>query len=377
MTLRISSIFDGGNIACLDCSDPGNIRLEIAKDERTGFYQWFYFRLSGAAGKDCRLRLMNAGGSSYPEGWADYRAVASEDRRTWTRVETSYEDPVLTLRHRPSSDSIYFAYFAPYSMERHADLIAWAQGSPRAGLRVLGATLDGQDMDLLQIGEPGEGKRVCWIVARQHAGETMAEWWMEGFLHRLLDEADPLAREVLRRAVLYVVPNMNPDGSRRGHLRGNAMGTDLNRQWQSPSLEVSPEVFLVKREMEATGVDFCLDVHGDEVRHFNYLIGPDGIPGWSERLGGLFEDYKRALKTANPDFQVGPGYPVPGPGRANLTMCGTYNAETYDCLSMTLEMPFYDTLETPNQAFGWSPERSRKLGAANLDALASVLERLR
>ena len=375
--IRISSGFDGGNISCLDCTDPSDIRLEIRKDERTGFYQWFYFRLSGAAGEDCRLKIVNAGGASYAEGWPAYRAVVSEDRETWVRVETGYENGTLTIRHTPASNSVYFAYFAPYSMERHADLIAWAQRSPRARLRVLGATLDGQDMDLLQLGEPGAGKRACWVIARQHAGETMAEWWMEGFLGRLLDEDDALAREVLRRAVLYVVPNMNPDGSRRGHLRGNAIGTDLNRQWQAPSLEVSPEVFLVKREMAARGVDFCLDVHGDEVRHFNYLLGPDGIPSWSERLGGLFEDYKRALKTANPDFQVGPGYPVPAPGKANLTMCGTYNSETYDCLSMTLEMPFYDTLETPDAVHGWSPARSRKLGAANLDALSSVLERLR
>src|SRR3546814_8617380 len=81
---------------------------------------------------------------------------------------------------------------------------------------------------------------------------------------RLLDSVDPVAREVLSRAVLYVVPNMNPDGSRRGHLRTNASGANLNREWQSPSLERSPEVLLVRDRMERSGVDFCLDVHGDE-----------------------------------------------------------------------------------------------------------------
>lgn len=29
-------------------------------------------------------------------------------------------------------------------------------------------------------GTPGEGKRVAWIIARQHPGETMAEWAAEG-----------------------------------------------------------------------------------------------------------------------------------------------------------------------------------------------------
>lgn len=35
---------------------------------------------------------------------------------------------------------------------------------------------------------------------------------------------------------------MNPDGSWRGHLRTNAAGANLNREWAKPSLETSPEV---------------------------------------------------------------------------------------------------------------------------------------
>ena len=33
-------------------------------------------------------------------------------------------------------------------------------------------------------------------LARQHPGETMAEWFVEGLLERLLDNADPVARKV-------------------------------------------------------------------------------------------------------------------------------------------------------------------------------------
>ena len=38
------------------------------------------------------------------------------------------------------------------------------------------------------------------------------------------------------------MPNVNPDGSIRGHLRTNATGANLNREWQDPTLERSPEV---------------------------------------------------------------------------------------------------------------------------------------
>lgn len=50
-------------------------------------------------------------------------------------------------------DAIYYAYFAPYSYERHQDLIAKSISSKQVRLEVLGETLDGHDIDLLQIGE--------------------------------------------------------------------------------------------------------------------------------------------------------------------------------------------------------------------------------
>src|SRR3546814_2841197 len=70
----------------------------------------------------------------------------------------------------------------------------------------------------------------------------MAEWWMEGALEKLLDDDDPVSRRLRQKATFHVVPNMNPDGSSRGHLRTNAVGTNLNREWHEPSAEKSPEV---------------------------------------------------------------------------------------------------------------------------------------
>lgn len=37
-----------------------------------------------------------------------------------------------------------------------------------------------------------------WIVARQHPGESMAEWWCEGLLKRLVDPHDALAVHSLK-----------------------------------------------------------------------------------------------------------------------------------------------------------------------------------
>ena len=49
-------------------------------------------------------------------------------------------------------DSIYFAYFPPYSYARHQELIARTHSKRNVRLEVLGETLDGYDLDVLRIG---------------------------------------------------------------------------------------------------------------------------------------------------------------------------------------------------------------------------------
>src|SRR5688572_254152 len=74
MPIVISSAFDAGNIRVVG-EDGDRIDLEIVKDHLSDFYQWFYFRLAGAAGRSVTLRIVNCGGAAYPNGWPGYQAV--------------------------------------------------------------------------------------------------------------------------------------------------------------------------------------------------------------------------------------------------------------------------------------------------------------
>lgn len=370
MTLSVTSAFDGGNIR-LVAIEGDRIDLEIAKDRESDFYQWFYFRVTGGAGRELELRIVNAAGSAYPHGWDGYRACLSSDREEWERIDTAYEGGVLTMRTTPAADSVWIAYFAPYTMERHHDLIASVSGFPGVEYRSLGQTLDGQELDCLTI---GEGPLSVWLYARQHPGETMAEYWMEGALEKLLDEADPVSRRLRQKATFHIVPNMNPDGSRRGHLRTNAAGVNLNREWHAPSMEKSPEVFLVLEEMKRTGVDFAMDVHGDEAIAANFLAGFEGIPSHTAEQQALYDRFGETLVKLSPDFQTEKGYEIAKPGQANLSMSTAQVAERFGAVSMTLEMPFKDNEALPDPEHGWSPERCRLLARSCLDTLHALID---
>ena len=376
MTMKISSNFDSGNITVVDLKETGEIDLKIRKDTASDFLQWFHFRLTGALDISCNISILNAGETTFPDGWENYHACASYDCVEWFRVPTRFEDGVLKIDYQPSNNSVYFAYFAPYSYQAHQNLIHRAQRSDLCRLDVIGETVEGRDLDLLVIGDEGIGHNI-WIIGRQHPGESMAEWFIHGLVERLLDESDPVSRQLLQKACFYIVPNMNPDGAIAGNLRANAAGANLNREWKSPSLERSPEVYHTLQKMDETGVDLLLDVHGDEAIPYNFVAGGEGVPGYTDRIGKLEKRFKDAWMAFSPDFQDEHNYGKDEPETANMTVCSNAVGYRFNCLSFTIEMPFKDNDDLPDPIYGWSDERSMILGESVLNPILYVIDHLR
>lgn len=375
--MHISSQFDSGNIRVIKADAPEDIVLGINQDHQSEFYQWFHFRLFGEVLTTHTLTITDLAKSAYPDGWKDYNVLASYDRETWFRVDSEFDGNNLKFSLTLEQPSVFFAYFIPYSYERHLDLISDAQMFLDCEHRLLGQTLDGRDLSMLVIGDEAPGKKKVWITARQHPGESMAQWCAEGLIYRLLDEEDGLSRDLLNQATFYVIPNMNPDGSARGHLRTNAAGTNLNREWAEPTAEKSPEVLYVLNAMDEIGVDMYLDLHGDEALPYNFVAGSEGIPSYDARLEQLETTFKQTLLAVTPEFQDEFGYPKDKPGEANLAVASNAVGERFKCLAYTFEMPFKDNANLPDPVFGWSVQRCQQLGEDLLIATRSVLPTLR
>ena len=134
------------------------------------------------------------------------------------------------------------------------------------------------------------------------------------------------------------------------------------------------EVAAVLAAMDRTGVDLSLDVHGDETLPHVFVDGADVDPQATPAQVAGIERFKAALLAASPAFQTKVGYPPTYAGDEAPGMCTRAVARRYGAIGLTLEMPFKDSLETPDPAAGWSAEASRRLGRETLQA---VLEGLR
>lgn len=378
MTLSISADFDSGNIQVLDASDRERVTLAIRPDIASAHFQWFHFCVEGLEiGADHHFSLVNASESAFNSAWTGYNAVASYDHQNWFRVPSNFDGKALNFSLAPSESRVWFAYFEPYPRGRHAWLIEQALAQPGMQCLATGRSVEGRDIPLLRKGDGAPGKRKVWMIAQQHPGEHMAEWFIEGVIDRLQRDDDPVIADLLACADLYLVPNMNPDGAFHGNLRTNARGKDLNRAWQDSSEALSPEVFFVQQQMEHYGVDMFLDVHGDEEIPYVFTAACEGNPGYTPHQEQLEAHFRRRLGEITVDFQSVHGYPRSAPGQANMNLACNSVGERYQCLSLTLEMPFKDNDNAPEAHTGWNGKRSAQLGRDVLTVLSEMVPVLR
>jgi murein tripeptide amidase MpaA len=371
--IQVTSAFDSGAITVLDAGNAADIRLALRPDICADFSQWFYFRVSGVRNTDLRLHLDKVAKSTYPAGWPGYRAVASYDQQNWFRVDSEFDGASLIVRHHSTADLVWFAYFEPYPMDRHAGLLARCQGWPGVQVRTLGLSCAARPIDVVEAGPLDPQLPQVWVICRQHPGESMAEWFAEGMLERLADRADPIVTQLLRGARLHIVPNMNPDGTALGNLRTNAKGIDLNRAWINPSPESSPEVFVVRNAILASGATIFLDVHGDEALPYIFLASSQAQPYFTAAHRQREQQFMAALLDLSPDFQTVHGYPPAAFRPETLAMASQWVANKFECLSFTVEMPFKDNANLPDALVGWNGARSKRLGAAMVGAIHRAL----
>lgn len=337
--MAISADFECGNIV-VESETDADVALSIRNDSNASYFQWFYFKDTPQIGLERTYRIYNAYAASYPLAWKNYNVLASYNGEDWFRIPSYYDGSHFMWMHRAEEDAISFAFFVPYLEDQRTKLIENVSAVAHVTHRVLSKSLQGRDIDLLVFGDEGRADVAkIWVVSRQHAGEPMAEYATEAIIRKLADTNDANGKALVEKATVYVVPNMNPDGSALGNLRANSAGVDLNRIWHSPDSN-TPSVSAVLAEMEKTGVDYFIDMHGDETRPYLWFIAPNATV--SPQHQDVQQGYEAFIAEQFPEVQPPPQSIIDGvmpePG-----LSINYIAKTYDCPAWVIELPFKET----------------------------------
>lgn len=210
------------------------------------------------------VRIENAGQTQYAAAWSHHVPyVRRDDDWQPTDLPVGYEGGCLQFAVRVNDNTLTAAWYPPYSL---ADLDAFVN-AVLADLPY--ATVERADSGHVTVCLGNVRAPVIFVVARQHPGESIGSFVLEGFLRRLLADSDD-SRRVLERFRFVVIPAINVEGIRKELHRHDPQGRDLNRSWTSrPEPQ---DIAVVKAALgKVTDLFAFIDIHGDEVSKINFI----------------------------------------------------------------------------------------------------------
>lgn len=260
--MEISRNFDGASIGLYDYKAcEGTLYFDLARNERGMVNHSFCFYCSDAP-SHLKVVIRNANKSIFAHGWQGYAPFAKADE-SWRRTEKAfqYDGASASLELENLPPNFMLAWYPPYPSIRLNELLGAVAENPdfkvteEAGVR------------FVEAGNP-EGPRF-FILGRQHPGETMASFFVEGFLKKLADNSSE-SRNLLAKYKFSIVPLANPSGAEQGFHRTDPEGNDYNLCWNRSDI---PEINAIKGFLGCGQPPVvCLDVHGDEVSKGNYFF---------------------------------------------------------------------------------------------------------
>ncbi|CAH1114197.1 unnamed protein product [Psylliodes chrysocephalus] len=254
---------------------------------------WFYFGMkapSPCLNVKFNMVDLNRQGKMYSQGMAPvYRIIPGKPK--WERISDkptySIQDDIFTLsfkfRTSDNTDAImYFAFTYPFSyseLERmlmnidakYLNIHPISDDDIYYVRETVTHSTDGKPIDLLTItsyhgaSQDREvklknlfsksivprpfkfpGKKVIFVSARVHPGETPSSFVFNGLLSLLLSRDDIIAQTLRKMYVFKLIPFLNPDGVSRGHYRTDSKGVNLNRVYLNPSITEHPSVYAAR-----------------------------------------------------------------------------------------------------------------------------------
>ena len=142
------------------------------------------FESPARGGRRCTCGSSMRAAAAFAQGWPGYSVRASTDRIAWRMLPTRYADGILEFDWNGASELVWFAYFAPYTMDMHEALVARIAVRPGVTHRELGRSLDGQPIDALTIG----GRPQAGLALRPPTPRRDDDGVVDGRRARLADE---------------------------------------------------------------------------------------------------------------------------------------------------------------------------------------------
>ena len=232
--------------------------------------RWFNFLMTGVRGRHIQLNFQKTD----PQ-----RPFYSYDGVNYTRFNEEDIPKKGSIGRYFYHDSVYIAYFTPYTEEHlNAGIERW-RANPDVQVTSAGYSEQGRDMPLLIVtnpDKPSRNKKKVYIHGRIHTSETPSSWHLDKLIDQLTSK-EQYAQDLRDNVIFYILPFTNPDGVAGGLSRSNALGVNLEVNYNTSPEQTSQEVKNILTLLESITsdgrpIDLFLNMHSQVANNATYWV---------------------------------------------------------------------------------------------------------
>lgn len=235
---------------------------------------WFYFGVTGFRRDTIVTFLMDYNNNYYPPNYP----VVSFNGKDFYKVKAFQRGNINRFSVLPESDTVYVSTGYPYSYSMLKTFLSSLYGNHYVSVDSSHLTQGGRCIYLLSATDPSvslRSKKTVWIIARQHAFESLSNYVVEGMVGYLLS-GEESAENLLKKYVFMLVPMVDIDNVVAGQSGRMCFPRDFNRDWQSP---IHPEIVTLQKWIKKYSkrhYDMFFDIHctypgGSSTNVFSYF----------------------------------------------------------------------------------------------------------
>jgi|UniRef100_A0A6C0IQ12 hypothetical protein len=307
--IKILCDFPSGNIIhkkTKTIKDKNIFTLEIKKDPypksvKKKYQNWYFFKVENAKGEKCKFIIENL--VNIDNDWNKHNVVFTYNHKDFKRHPTEVKNNTLSWEFTPKKNNVCFSYYVPYCLSRNYKLTDKLSKRKAVKKSILGLSLLKNKIEVLKF---GKGEKNIFIIARQHPGETIGSWMLEGFISTFFSPKSHKIRKILmNKFTFHIFPMANPDGVQLGHWYTQSHGDNCNRQWhKTKCLEVKMMRNYIEKQDNGC---LYIDLHGDEGCS-NHFITASGKA--KEDKHSPYNFFRKRMVEYNKHFQLKDYYTV-------------------------------------------------------------------